>query len=57
MLQENWNSFFFSLLLVKYMRIDVHVLLCSIINVSLSVIPETVLSLSKNNAVNYSTLI
>lgn len=57
MLQENWNSFFFSLLLVKCMRIDVHVLLCSIINVSLSVIPETVLSLSKNNAVNYSTLI
>lgn len=57
MLQENWNSFFFSLLLVKYMRIDVHVLLCSSINVSLSVIPETVLSLSKNNAVNYSTLI
>lgn len=57
MLQENWNYFFFPLLLVKYMRIDVHVLLCSSINVSLSVIPETVLSLSKNNAVNYSTLI
>lgn len=57
MLQENWNSFFFSLLLVKYMRIDVHVLLCSSTNASLSVLPETVLSLSKNNAVNYSTLI